>query len=185
LLLLSQGTPMLLMGDEVRRTQQGNNNPYCQDNELSWFDWTLLERHADVHRFTKRMIDLRLHPEHLTVSEETSLNEVLKTARIHWHGVRLFEPDWSDASRSLAVTVRFAPSRLGHLMLNAWSHPLEFELPPAPRMSVGGWLRQFDTALPSPDDIADPGSEPAVDGQIYTVAPHSTALVTASLTRRG
>jgi isoamylase len=184
LTLTALGTPMLLMGDEVRRTQQGNNNPYCQDNELSWFDWTLLERHADVHRFTKRMIDLRLHPEHLTVSEETSLNEVLKTARIHWHGVRLFEPDWSDASRSLAVTVRFAPSRLGHLMLNAWSHPLEFELPPAPRMSVGGWLRQFDTALPSPDDIADPGSEPAVDGQIYTVAPHSTALLTASLTRR-
>ena len=57
--LLSLGTPMLLMGDEVRRTQRGNNNAYCQDNEISWFDWTLLERHADIHRFVKTLIRIR------------------------------------------------------------------------------------------------------------------------------
>ncbi len=53
---------MLLMGDEVRRTQGGNNNAYCQDNEISWFDWTLLERHADIHRFVRTLIRYRLSP---------------------------------------------------------------------------------------------------------------------------
>src|SRR5438874_10089109 len=60
LTLLAIGTPMLLMGDEVRRSQAGNNNAYCQDNEISWFDWGLLERHADIHRFTKALIGLRM-----------------------------------------------------------------------------------------------------------------------------
>ena len=57
--LLSAGTPMLLMGDEVRRTQRGNNNAYCQDSDISWFDWSLLERHADIHRFVKGLIRFR------------------------------------------------------------------------------------------------------------------------------
>ena len=64
--LLAAGAPMLLMGDEVRRTQQGNNNAYCQDNEISWFDWRLLERHADVHRFVKQLIAFRQHPDVVT-----------------------------------------------------------------------------------------------------------------------
>ena len=78
LTLLSLGTPMLLMGDEVRRTQQGNNNAYCQDNGLSWFDWDLLGKHADIHRFAKQLIGIRMS-RHLPVERlDLTLNELLR-----------------------------------------------------------------------------------------------------------
>ena len=79
--LLSLGTPMLLMGDEVRRTQRGNNNAYCQDNEISWFDWTLLERHRDLHRFVKTLVRQRVMLGETLGVEGVSLNEFLREAR--------------------------------------------------------------------------------------------------------
>ena len=91
--MLAAGTPMLLMGDEVRRTQQGNNNVYCQDNDIGWFDWRLLERHADLHRFVKTLNSFRRWLEVLDAGTLT-LNELL------WHGVTLNQPDWSEHSRS-------------------------------------------------------------------------------------
>ena len=91
--MLASGTPMLLMGDEVRRTQQGNNNVYCQDNDIGWFDWRLLERHADLHRFVKTLNSFRRWLEVLDAGTLT-LNELL------WHGVTLNQPDWSEHSRS-------------------------------------------------------------------------------------
>src|SRR4029450_8609460 len=78
LTLLAVGTPMLLMGDEVRPTQFGNNNAYCQDNEISWFDWTYLERHADVHRFVKELIALRQRRDVAMEEKRLSLNELLR-----------------------------------------------------------------------------------------------------------
>jgi glycogen operon protein len=89
--LLSLGTPMLLMGDEVRRTQHGNNNAYCQDNEISWFDWTLLETHRGLHRFVKTLVRQRRML--ATGERESSLSEILRRADIQPHGVRLNEPD--------------------------------------------------------------------------------------------
>jgi pullulanase/glycogen debranching enzyme len=103
--LLSLGTPMLLMGDEVRRTQGGNNNAYCQDNEISWFDWTLLERHRDLHRFVKTLIGHRLAVGGRPGVQGLSLNELLRRGEIEVHGVRLRKPDLSPSSHSLAVTV--------------------------------------------------------------------------------
>ena len=85
--LLSAGTPMLLMGDEVRRSQRGNNNGYCQDSDISWFDWALLERHADIHRFVKALIGFRQRREVLAEMAALSLNQLLRRARIEWHGV--------------------------------------------------------------------------------------------------
>jgi isoamylase len=99
--LLSAGTPMLLMGDEVRRTQRGNNNGYCQDSEISWFDWTLLERHADIHRFVKALNRFRQRPDVVAEMSAPTLNELLRRAPIEWHGVALNRPDWSDHSHSL------------------------------------------------------------------------------------
>jgi isoamylase len=104
--LLSIGVPMLLMGDEVRRTQGGNNNAYCQDNELSWFDWTLVERHRDLHRFVKILIRRRRLLGDTPEMQGASLNQILRKAEIHPHGVRLGAPDLSAESHSLAVTVR-------------------------------------------------------------------------------
>ena len=80
---------MLLMGDEVRRTQRGNNNAYCQDNEMSWFDWTLLEQHAGIHRFVKELTAFRQRRDIVHEADVLSLNELLRRAKIEWHGVRL------------------------------------------------------------------------------------------------
>jgi isoamylase len=100
--LLSAGTPMLLMGDEVRRTQRGNNNAYCQDSDISWFDWSFLKRHDDIHRFVKGLI--RFHQLRDVEEAALSLNQLLRRARIEWHGVALKGPDWNDHSHSLAFT---------------------------------------------------------------------------------
>lgn len=96
LTLLAIGTPMLRMGDEVRHSQAGNNNPYCIDDESVWFDWSALDRHADVHRFVRNLIAVRnarnLPPERTNLT----LNELLAQHRVEWHGVELGAPDWSD-----------------------------------------------------------------------------------------
>ena len=102
--MLSLGVPMILMGDEVRRTQRGNNNAYCQDNETSWFDWTLLEKHADVHRFVTLLNARRLLRDVEHERQRVSLNELLGEANKAWHGVKLDQPDWSACSHSLAFS---------------------------------------------------------------------------------
>ncbi len=105
--LLAFGVPMLVMGDEVRRSQAGNNNAYCQDNEISWFDWGLLDKHAGLHRYVKELIGYRLGlPERSDPG--LSLNEVISRSRVRWHGARLYRPDWGNASRSVALDDRNA-----------------------------------------------------------------------------
>src|SRR5262249_55065110 len=97
--LLSVGMPMMLMGDEVRRTQAGNNNAYCQDNATSWFDWTLLERRADVHRFVTLLNARRILRD---PDDQVALNQLIRQAEISWHGVELNRPDWGPTSHSIA-----------------------------------------------------------------------------------
>jgi isoamylase len=173
--LLALGTPMLLMGDEVRRTQHGNNNAYCQDNEISWFDWALLDKHRDVHRFVKTLVDLRLRRELSREDPGLSLNQLLRQGEIRWHGVRLNQPDWSHDSHSLAATARgFKGGYLLHLMLNAYWEPLAFELP---LPEAPGWYRLVDTSLESPDDICDLPAAPIVEPSTYLVQPRSVVLL--------
>src|SRR6266550_261474 len=102
--LLSIGMPMILMGDEVRRSQRGNNNAYCQDNETSWFDWALVAKHADVHRFVTLLNGRRLLREMEPEQPHVSLDQLLREAHRAWHGVKLHQPDWQESSHSLAVT---------------------------------------------------------------------------------
>ncbi|HYL80464.1 MAG TPA: alpha-amylase family glycosyl hydrolase, partial [Candidatus Acidoferrum sp.] len=178
--LLSLGTPMLLMGDEVRRTQHGNNNAYCQDNELSWFDWSLVSRHAALHRFVRQLIRFRLLWD--TTAQETglSLNQLLRQAQIEWHGVRLHQPDWSPESHSLAGMARVMEGRLRlHLMLNAYWEPLTFELPPSPEGRRSRWRRVLDTALEAPEDIHSWVSAPFLGETRYVVQPRSVVLLLA------
>ena len=104
--MLSAGMPMFLMGDEARRTQYGNNNAYCQDNETSWFDWTLLAKHADVHRFVTLLNARRLLRDLETDGQGVSLCQLLRRANVVWHGVKLGQPDWGESSHSIAFTVR-------------------------------------------------------------------------------
>ncbi len=181
-LLTSIGTPMLQMGDEMRRTQRGNNNAYCQDNDVSWLDWSLLDRHRDLHQFVRKLIVQRLRL--LSLGDEESfglsLNQLLRRAEIDWHGVRLGRPDWSDSSHSLALTVRPRQRRIPlwlHVMFNAYWEPLDFELPLAPAAAVSGWQRWIDTSLEWPDDNMDAVAAPTVPGMQYRVAPRSVVTL--------
>jgi isoamylase len=181
LTLLAAGTPLLLMGDEVRRTQRGNNNAYCQDGDLSWFDWRLLERHADVHRFTQQMIAFRQRRDVVGLTGLT-LNELLARARISWHGVALGAPDWSSHSHAIALGLETLRGRFQlHLMLNAYWEPLAFAVPPSPDGRAGQWRRCIDTALVSPDDIDVGPDAPVVTASRYDVQPRSLVLLAKAL----
>jgi isoamylase len=178
--LLSLGLPMISMGDEVRRTQRGNNNAYCQDNETSWFDWTLLAKHADVHRFVTLLNERRLFRAWETKPNSPTLNEVILQANKTWHGVRVGQPDWSDSSHSLAISAEIPGKELMfHLILNAYWEPLEFELPGAGEDRGNTWFRWIDTTLESPDDIVDSQTALAVPGRTYRTGPRSVVLLFA------
>jgi glycogen operon protein len=179
LTLLSAGTPMLLMGDEVRRTQLGNNNAFCQDNEISWFDWTWLARHADTHRFTRLLILLRSKGGPARGQAIRSLDECLRDARIEWHGVKLYCPDWSDESHSLAFTAITPDGRfLIYFVANAYWKSLQFALPPAPGARQG-WRRLIDTSLDPPHDICAFEDAPPVAEATYRAEPRSVVLLWA------
>ena len=186
LLLTAVGTPMLWMGDEVRRTQRGNNNAYCQDNEISWFDWTLLDRHPGLHRFVTSLIAFRQRRDVMVGGTQLTLNQLLQRSRIDWHGVALYQPDWSDQSRSLAFCLTsFNGCFELHGMLNAYWEPLRFELPPAGISNHRAWRRWIDTSLPSPDDIVDWERAPQISDTTYLVQPRSVAFLVAPLRADG
>ena len=108
------------MGDEVRRTQKGNNNAYCQDNEIGWFDWTLRQRHAGLFRFVQQLIALRLNFETSRDDHGLTLGEFLHRSKRVWHGVKLHQPDWGEDSHSLAFTVWSSSGRfMFHCMINS------------------------------------------------------------------
>jgi glycogen operon protein len=170
---------MITMGDEMRRTQHGNNNAYCQDNEISWLDWTLFEKHADVHRFFKLLVARRLMRDVEHERRRVSLNQFLREATKAWHGVKLKQPDWSYHSHSLALGGELRRERLRlYLVLNAYWEALEFELP---RVSKAPWRRWIDTALDSPMDISEwQLAAPVQDGS-YRVEPRSAVVLISSL----
>jgi isoamylase len=178
--LVSMGLPMLLMGDEVRRTQLGNNNAYCQDNEISWFDWSLVDKHADVHRFLTMLAARRLMQPVARELRERTLNEVLRGARRSWNGVKLGQPDWSYFSHSLALTTEAPDTKLlFNVITNAYWDPLEFELPPAYDDEGQCWRRWIDTALASPNDIVDWDAAPRVPDRTYRAAARSVVVLFA------
>ena len=127
ILLLSAGQPMFVMGDEVRRTQRGNNNGYCQDNELSWFDWSLPEQHADLLSFVRALLRFRQESRLYDDRQDWSQHGATE---VQWHGVQLHKPDWSKNSHSLALELTNAAAQEHlYIMLNAYWEPLTFELP--------------------------------------------------------
>jgi glycogen operon protein len=188
--LLALGSPMLSMGDEVRRSQKGNNNAFCQDNEISWFDWTLLEKHAGIHRFVKQLIYYRLR-RHTPEQHSLTLNQLLRQAQVQWHGVKRNQPDWGYDSHSLAFSLRSFRGRLiFHFMMNDYWEALDFELPPveAPANDVfqdsergarngTRWRRWVDTSLDSPEDICSWIDAPVVRDSTYRVQPRSIVVL--------
>ena len=174
--LLSLGTPMLLMGDEVRRTQGGNNNAYCQDNPVSWYDWTLHQKHAGIFRFVQQAIRLRLALNIYREFRGLSLNELLSLAQIERHGVMLNEPDMDYQSHTLALSIASTREAL-YVICNAYWEPLDFALPPPPFPSAGPWRRVFDTFLPSPADFVSLADAPPVIDACYRVQPRTCVML--------
>jgi isoamylase len=176
LTLLSIGTPMILMGDEVRRTQHGNNNAYCQNNELSWFDWTLTDKHADILRFVQKLISIRLRRDMSKAEYSMTLNQLLRRSSITWHGVKLGQPDWSHSSHTIAFTVESLGGAMTmHYMLNAYCEPLTFEIPEI--VTNSQWKRWIDTALQSPYDISDFQNAVNISINKYELKPYSIVLL--------
>lgn len=182
-LLLSQGVPMLLAGDEFLRTQQGNNNAWCQDNAISWVDWSLAEIHNDFLRFTRMMIALRRrHPAlRRRWFFRGSGPEGTHRPDIIWHGVEPYHPDFSYPSRTLAFCLDGTQTGRAedcdfYIACNAWKEPLLFGIPDSPTGRT--WRRVIDTALPSPQDIVEDHAGPRVPaGSRYEVTAHSLVVL--------
>jgi glycogen operon protein len=177
ILLLSQGVPMILAGDEMGRTQQGNNNPYCQDNEISWLNWRLLRQHRDLFRFFKQLIAFR--KEHAILRRRTyqDLDEV---PDFLWHGVKPNQPDWGWHSRFLGVQLVGGKTESDLLILaNSYEGRLTVELAAPSRHKQ--WVRFVDTSLTSPRDIrADGKFARLAKTSSYAVAPHSVVVLVSS-----
>ena len=145
--LMSLGVPMILMGDEVQRTQNGNNNAYCFDNEANWFDWRLLKKHADVHRFVKLLIARRRLREVEHEHRRVSLNELILNATKAWHGTKLWHPDWGYNSHSIVFSAEVKEQKMVlYFILTHYWEPLDFELPPVDKASKKP-LAQMDRHL--------------------------------------
>jgi len=179
--MISLGMPMITMGDEVRRTQGGNNNPYCQDKETSWFDWSLESKHAGLLRFVRLLIERRLVRDFLEGPGSKTLNHWLRESNKSWHGVKLNQPDWSHSSHSIALTAEIVKDRLFiHWILNAWREPLDFELP----KGCDQWNRWIDTSLDPPEDIVTWEEVRPVPDQFYRAAPHSVVVLFSSIAQQ-
>ncbi|HZD48766.1 MAG TPA: glycogen debranching protein GlgX [Silvibacterium sp.] len=174
--LMALGLPMFTMGDEVRRTQLGNNNAYCQDSEISWFDWSLLDKHAEVHRFAKLLIARRLFRDAGPERQWLTLNELLSRSMKSWHGIKLDQPDWSDSSHSIAICGELVDEKMMfYFIFSAYWEPLAFELPQT--QNGNSWRRWIDTFLPTPQDIVPWQEASPVAGDAYQAGPRSVVVL--------
>jgi isoamylase len=188
-LLLSQGVPMILGGDEFLRTQRGNNNAWCQDDTIGWMDWTLAEEHAYFLRFVRQMISLRMR--HPALRRRTFFRggDGHLRPEIMWHGVEPCRPDFSWHSRSLALTLDGCSidrpdviDRDLYIAMNAWEEPLMFQIPAAPSGRL--WRRAADTSLPAPRDILGLDEGPVIPvAQPYRVADRSLIVLVSEADR--
>jgi len=174
--VMSLGVPMFPMGDEVRRTQNGNNNAYCIDDESNWFDWTRLEKHADLLRFVSLLNARRLLRDMTHEQHRTSLTELIAYSRIAWHGLKIGHPDWGPRSHSIAFTADIWRQKIKmHFIFNAYWEAMKFELPRLQRSGV--WRQWIDTSLESPNEIMDWREAPAVRGNEYTASDRSVVVL--------
>ncbi|MGD0097183.1 MAG: glycogen debranching protein GlgX [Terracidiphilus sp.] len=170
-LFISRGVPMLLGGDEFRRTQRGNNNAYCQDNEVSWFDWSLLEKHKEIQRFTRGMIAFRrAHP--VLRSEKFYTDEEIK-----WFAPNGAAPNWADQrQKSFACLILGETEPELFLLFNADTRSVDFSIPVLPAGKI--WRLAVDTSLAAPDDLPDSGKEPSMESQFgFRLEPRSSAIL--------
>jgi len=172
-LMVSRGVPMLLGGDEFLRTQGGNNNAYCQDDETSWIDWTYLEKHQEIYRFAQGMIAFRrAHP---IVSKEQFYTD----AEISWFNAQQGSPNWADPKcKKLACLIHENGQDRLYLMFNAGTEETDFGLPTLPQGYR--WRLAADTSRSAPQELFAPGEEMLLDNSTtYHVEARSSAILLA------
>jgi len=175
--LISLGTPMILMGDEIAHSQQGNNNGYCQDNADFWFNWDNVKHNQELFRFTKELIEQRttLEAVHLSDARRDSLHDIIAQSGIRWHGIKVNQPDWSDHSHAIAMESKQPSSEhVTYVAFNAYWNDLTFELPAAPS---GKWQRIVDTSLKGGQDIHVKGDKQHFVCKEYLVAARSLVIL--------
>ena len=176
ILMLSSGVPMILSGDEFGRTQKGNNNAYCHDNEISWLNWNLTEKNSDLFHFWKLLIRFRK-------SNDLFRRETFQSYHIEWHGHTLFQPDWSPESRAIAMHLftdfrdRIKGYKDIYQIFNSHWEPGSFDLP---LLNGKKWHRVIDTHLNSHSDILEHGKEIVLSDQnSYLVNERSVVVLAA------
>jgi glycogen operon protein len=184
MLMVSQGIPMILMGDEMGRTQFGNNNAYCHDSELTWLDWNLLKTNRALFRFVKNCIAFRnVHP--ALRSREYFRNQDYMGSGypdISWHGIEAWNPDWSDDTHTLAFLLCGKHAQLGmaqddfiYVAMNMHWEPHGFQLPQLPPSMK--WRVFANTWMLSPDDICEPGTEPPIAEQSWIMVGERSVVI--------
>jgi glycogen operon protein len=192
-LLLSAGTPMILGGDELRRSQKGNNNAYCQNNEISWYDWTCLQKHADIHRFCARLIDFRKRHHALrrpdffkgTDGDENAIPDIT------WYDETGGFPDWSAVDLRIAALIDGSrddccgeiDDNHVYMAFNASPEASVFVIPRLPDGKT--WSRAIDTSLDSPEDCVEPGCEVTLEPlEAYRVESRSLVVLLSETEKR-
>jgi glycogen operon protein len=171
------------MGDEVRHTRQGNNNPWCQDNELNWLDWDGFSAHEDLFEFTRKLNQFTRSVDLLQSRSFWTVTSPEKKGQVTWHGTKLNKPDWSAESRVLAFTLgQAADEQIIHCMLNASRKDLTFQLP----VNRAGmrWIKVIDTAAPAPRDLVLPGPDSSTLAGSVKVMAKSLILVQENPAKR-
>ena len=186
MLMFSQGTPMITAGDEFLRTQQGNNNAYCQDNEISWVDWTLAEKNMDFLRFCKMLIAFRkkhhvLRRDYFFTGTDTTGDGL---EDISWHGIKQGEPDFSEESRVIGILIDGEQTECGgpdseiFIACNTGYKPSRMQIPPLPKINRGKqWYLKIDTAAPAPGDFLEEGRETRMPPDWMFLRPRSIKVL--------
>ena len=177
--LLSLGTPMILMGDEIAHSQKGNNNSYCQDNPDFWFNWQDINKNSELFRFTKELIKQRFTLALVCFDSSTrhSLHDIIAHAGISWHGTELNKPNWNADSHAIALESQHphCEKSVIFVIFNAYWQALDFELPASP---TGKWQRIVDTSLTKGEDIYIEGNKKHwVKSRRYLAAPRSVVIL--------
>jgi glycogen operon protein len=185
-MMVSLGTPMILGGDELGRTQGGNNNAYCQDNEISWYDWSLLQKNGAFYRFVKEMIAFRIrHPGFMRPEFYTGRDGNYNAIPdITWFDRNGDSPDWERMGRCLALRMDGSRAEIladrddndFFIMFNGEEAAVNFRV--CEPLEGKAWVRAVDTGLPPPEDILLPGTERPLDNpRWYSLGDRSMAVL--------
>lgn len=185
ILMVSQGVPMILMGDEVGHSKRGNNNTYCHDNELNWLNWDMVKSNAHIFRFTQNLIAFRRAHTALRNREYFRNMDYMGTGYpdISFHGTKLWQPDWGENSHSVAFLLCGGHARQGHepddyiyVMINAYWDTLWFDLPKLPKKKMK-WHVAINTMMSSPRDSYTVGKEPSLSEQRFVMVGDRSVVV--------